>query len=121
MHKKLMEHRVGILSFSVRSMEKTLSLQLADTDSEYDSSNPSTLIGLAFSTSSSTSSTILSSSRFGGADGHADTIVPKRKLSAEAAAAEIASLKEKLKTFKDSLTAAGKKQAEMARELSMVR
>ena len=111
-HKKLMEHRAGVLSFSVRSMEVKLSPQLAD-DSGYDSSNRSTLIGPASS-----------SSRFDGAHlfaGHADTIVPKRKLSAEAAAAEIASLEEKLKTVKDSLTAAGKKQAEMARELSMVR
>ena len=35
-HKKLMEHRAGVLSFSVRSMEKKLSPQLADnTDSGY--------------------------------------------------------------------------------------
>jgi hypothetical protein len=119
-HKKLMEHRAGVLSFSVRSMEKKLSPQLAD-DSGYDSSNRSTLIGPA---SSSSTGAIPSKSRFDGAHlfaGHADTIVPTRKLSAEAAAAEMASLEEKLKTVKDSLTAAGKKQAEMARELSMVR
>jgi hypothetical protein len=117
-HKKLMEHRAGVLSFSVRSMEKLLSPQLAD-NLGYDSSNRSTLIGSASSTGA-----IPSKSRFDGAHlfaGHADTIVPKRKLSAEAAAAEIASLEEKLKAVKDSLTAAGKKQAEMARELSMVR
>jgi hypothetical protein len=119
-HKKLMEHRAGVLSFSVRSMEKKLSPQLAD-DSGYDSSNRSTLIGPASSTSPGA---MPSKSRFDGAHlfaGHADTIVPTRKLSAEAAAAEMASLEEKLKTVKDSLTAAGKKQAEMARELSMVR
>lgn len=119
-HKKLMEHRAGVLSFSVRSMEKKLSPQLAD-DSGYDSSNRSTLISPA---SSSFTAAISSKSRFDGAHlfaGHADTIVPKHKLSAEAAAAEIASLEEKLKAVKDSLTAAGKKQAEMARELSMVR
>ena len=116
-HKKLMEHRAGVLSFSVRSMEKKLSPQLAD-DSGYDSSNRSTLA------SSSSTGALSSKSRFDGAHlftGHANTIVPKRKLSAEAAAAEIASLEEKLKAVKDSLTAAGKKQAEMARELSMVR
>ena len=116
-HKKLMEHRAGVLSFSVRSMEKKLSPQLAD-DSGYDSSNRSTLA------SSSSTGALSSKSRFDGAHlfaGHANTIVPKHKLSAEAAAAEIASLEEKLKAVKDSLTAAGKKQAEMARELSMVR
>ena len=105
-----MEHRAGALSFSVRSMEKKLSPQLRDnTDSGYydddDSSNRSTLIGgLASSTATTTSSTTSSTStipssnsRFDGAHlfaGHADTIVPKRKLSAEAAAAEIASLEE---------------------------
>ena len=115
-HKKLMEHQAGVLSFSVRSMEKKLSPDLG-----YDSSNRSTLFGPA---SFSSTGAIPSKSRFDGAHlfaGHADTIVPKRKLSAEAAAAEIASLEEKLKTVKDSLTTAGKKQAEMARELSMVR
>ena len=116
-HMKLMEHRAGVLSISVRSMEKKLSPQLAD-DSGYDSSNRSTL------TSSSSTGAMPSKSRFDGAHlfaGHADTIVPKREQSAEAAAAEIASLEEKLKAVKISLTAAGKRQAEMARELSMVR
>ena len=78
-----MEHWAGVLSFSVRSIEKKLSPQLAD-DSGYDSSNRSTL--------ASSSSTPSKSSRFDGAHlfaGHADTIVPKRKLSAEDAATEI--------------------------------
>ncbi|KAF8806306.1 hypothetical protein BYT27DRAFT_7191636 [Phlegmacium glaucopus] len=121
-HKKLMEHRAGVLSFSVRSMEKQMAPppQLAD-DSGYDSSTRSALTS---PTSSSFAGGIPSKSRFDGAHlfaGHADTIVPRVKLSSEAAAAEIASLEEKLKAAKDSLTAAGKKQAEMARELSMIR
>ena len=117
-HKKLMEHRAGVLSFSVRTMEKKMSPHLAD-DSGYDS-NRSTLT----SPTSSFTGAIPSKSRFDGAHlfaGHADTIVPKPKLSPESAAAQIASLDEKLKAAKDSLTAAGKKQAEMARELSMIR
>ena len=116
-HKKLMEHRAGVLSLSVRSLEKKMSPQPAD-DSGYDSSNRSTL------SSSSFAGAIPSKSRFDGAHlfaGHANTIVPKRKLSAEAAAAEIASLEEKLKAANDSLTAVGKKQAEMVRDLSMIR
>ena len=118
-HKKLMEHRAGVLSFSVRSMEKKLSPQLADDSGYYDASNQSILVD----PSSPSSITAPSKSRFDGAHlfaGHADTIVPKRKVSAEAAAAEIASLEEKIKAVEVSLTAAGKKQAEMARELSMV-
>ena len=116
-YKKLMEHRAGVLSSSVRLMEKKLSPQLADDDS----SNRSTLIGHV---STSSTGAMPSKSRFDGAHlfaGHADAIVPKRQLSAEAAAAEIAFLDEKLKAVKHSLTAAGKKQAEMTRELSMVR
>ncbi|KAF8969381.1 hypothetical protein BDZ97DRAFT_1795338, partial [Flammula alnicola] len=63
-------------------------------------------------------------SRFDGAHlfaGHADAIVPKAKLSPEAAAAAIAALEDKLKTAKDALATASKKQAEMTRELSMMR
>jgi Up-regulated During Septation len=119
-HKKLMEHRAGVLSFSVRTMEKKLSPQLADEG--YDSSNRSTL------TSPDTSSfadAIPSKSRFDGAHlfaGHADTIVPKPKISPETvAAAEISSLEEKLQAAEDSLVAAKKRQAEMARDLSMIR
>jgi chromosome segregation ATPase len=113
-HKKLMEHRAGVLSFSVRSMEKKMSSYLA----EDVGSNQSTLVGPA-----SSSGATPSKFRFDGAHlfaGHADTIVPKRKLSADAAAAEITSLEKQLKAAKDSLTAVGKKQAEMARELSMI-
>lgn len=119
-NKRLMEHRAGVLSFSVRTMEKQMSPQLAD-DSGYDSSNRSTLTSPA---SSSFTSALPSKSRFEGAHlfaGHADTIVPKRNLLPEAAAAEIASLEQKLKAAKESLTAAGKKQVEMARELSLLR
>ena len=116
---KLMEHRAGVLSFSVRTMEKKLSPQSAD-DSGYDSSNRSTLI----SSTSSPTGAIPLKSRFDGAHlfaGHADTIAPKYKPSAKTAAAEKASMEENLKAAKDSLMAAGKKQAEMARELSMIR
>lgn len=119
-HKKLMEHRAGVLSFSVRTMEKKMSPQLAD-DSGYDSSNRNTLTS---PTSSSFTGATSPKSRFEGRHlvaGHADTIVPQSKLSPEATAAEISSLEEKLKVAKVSLTAAGKKQAEMARELSMIR
>ncbi|TFK43828.1 Up-regulated during septation-domain-containing protein [Crucibulum laeve] len=118
-HKKLMEHRAGVLSLSVRSMEKKMAPN--GDDSGYDSSNRSTLMSPTTSSMTGTSSS--SKSRFDGAHlfaGHADTIVPKRKLSAEAAAAEITALEEKLKAATSSLAAASKKQVEMTRELSLM-
>jgi len=119
--KRLMEHRAGVLSFSVRNMEKKAA-SVTHEDSGYDSSNRSTLMSPATSSMTGISST--SNSRFDGAHlfaGHADAVVPKAKLSQEAAAAEITKLEEKLKTAKDQLSAASKKQAEMTRELSMIR
>ncbi|KAF8165610.1 Up-regulated during septation-domain-containing protein [Crassisporium funariophilum] len=121
-HKRLMEHRAGVLSFSVRSMEKKMSPNNQAEDSGYDSSNRSTL--MSPTTSSMTGVSASSKTRFDGAHlfaGHADAVVPRAKLSAESALAEITSLEERLKAAKDALAAAGKKQAEMTRELSMIR
>lgn len=119
-HRKLLEHRAGVLSLSVRSMEKKMSNNASE-DSGYDSSNRSTLMS---PTSSMTGVSGSSKVRFDGAHlfaGHADAVIPRKKLSAEAAAAEIMALEEKLRAAAESLTAAGKKQAEMTRELSMMR
>lgn len=120
-NKKLLEHRAGVLSLSVRNMEKKMFPSHASEDSGYDSSNRSTLMSPTLSsvTGVSTSSQV----RFDGAHlfaGHADAVIPQRRLSPEAAAAEISSLEEKLKAVTESLTVAGKKQAEMARELSLL-
>ena len=126
-HKKLLEHRAGVLSLSVQSMEKNLAgsggVGAAGEDSGYDSSNRSTLMS---PTSSSMTGVSASSrkARFDGAHlfaGHADAITPRRTLSPEAAASEINSLEEKLKAAAESLTAAGKKQVEMSRELSLMK
>ncbi|KAG5648765.1 hypothetical protein DXG03_000113 [Asterophora parasitica] len=121
-HRRLLEHRAGVLSYSVRSMEKKIGGNTNGTseDSGYDSSNlmsPTTSSMTGFSSSSR-------KARFDGLHlfaGHADTIVPRRQLSPEAAAAEITLLEEKLKAATESLTAAGKKQVEMTRELSLLR
>ncbi|KAF9534120.1 Up-regulated during septation-domain-containing protein [Crepidotus variabilis] len=118
-YKRLMEHRAGVLSMSVRNMEKKLAG--AHEDSGYDSSNRSTLMSPTLSVTALSPS---SRARFDGAHlfaGHADAVVPKPKLSAEAAAAELAKVEEKLKEAKDQLLAATKKQGEMTRELSMMR
>ncbi|KAF9057851.1 Up-regulated during septation-domain-containing protein [Panaeolus papilionaceus] len=127
-HRRLMEHRAGVLSLSVHNLEKkivgpgTPSIGAHD-DSGYDSlSNRSTLLSPASSTMSGVSSS--SKARFDGAHlfaGHADTIVPKTKLSADAAAAEITLLEEKLKKTKDALVQAGKKQADMSSELTLLK
>ncbi|RDB19786.1 hypothetical protein Hypma_012893 [Hypsizygus marmoreus] len=126
-HRRMLEHRAGVLSHSVRSMEKKMGSGSggagASEDSGYDSSNRSTLMSPATSsmTGVSTSST---KARFDGLHlfaGHAGAIIPRRKLSSEEAAAEITALEEKLKAATESLSAAGKKQAEMTHELSLLR
>ncbi|PPQ80493.1 hypothetical protein CVT26_004272 [Gymnopilus dilepis] len=127
--RRLMEHRAGVLSFSVRNMERKMNGSSGTSnggtseDSGYDSSNRSTLLsptltplnGLA----SPTAKTPFDGHHFFA--GHAETIVPKPKLSPEAAAAKIALLEGKLKEAKDALASAGKKQAELSRELAMMR
>ena len=120
-NKKLLEHRAGVLSFSVRNMEKKMFPSHTSEDSGYDSSNRSTL--MSPTTSSMTGVSTSSQARFDGAHlfaGHADAVIPQRNLTPGAAATEISSLEEKLKAVTESLTAAGKKQAEMARELSLL-
>src|SRR5262249_17165047 len=111
------------LSLSVRNMEKKMTPVMASSyDSGYDSSR-STMISPASTTVTGTSAGS-SKPRFEGAHffaGHSDTIVPKKKLSPEAAALEIATLETKLKTVTEALSAASKQQAELTRELSLVR
>jgi len=117
-YRRLMEHRAGVLSLSVRNLEKMSSFH---GDSGYDSSNRSTLLSPV---SSVTGSSAPIKSRFDGAHlfaGHADTIVPKPKISAEAAAAELWNLEEKLKDAVNQLAVASKKRVEMARELSIMK
>jgi len=127
-HKKLLEHRAGVLSLSVRSMEKKVTgegggVGAAGEDFECDSSNRSTLMSPTTSSMSSLSPSSRKA-RFDGAHlfaGHADAVTPRRKLSPEGAAAEIVALEDKLKAATESLTAAGKKQAEMTRELALMK
>jgi Up-regulated During Septation len=134
-YKKLLEHRAGVLSLSVRSMEKKImgggssssglsaGFGLAGEDSGYDSSNRTSTLMSPTSSSMTGMSASSRKARFDGAHlfaGHANAVTPRRTLSPEAAAAEIASLEDKLKAATESLTAAGKKQGEMTRELSLM-
>ena len=130
-HRRLMEHRAGVLSFSVRNMERKMNGSSGTSnggtseDSGYDSSNRSTLLSPTLTPLNGL--TPLSPSTKTPFDGHhffaghAETIVPKPKLSPEAAAAKITLLEGKLKEAKDALASAGKKQAELSRELAMMR
>lgn len=107
-HRRLMEHRAAVLSFSVRSLER----KIAGDDSGYESSNRSTLLSPPLPASPA--------GRFDGAHffaGHADAVVPKRHLSADAAAAELAILEDRLRAAQAE---AVKKESDMLRELSMV-
>ena len=117
-NRRLMEHRAAVLSISIRSMEKKISPQTSE-DSGYDSSNRSTLMSPI--ASSATSISVSSKTRFDGAHlfaGHAESIVPKPKLSPEVAAAEISALEEKLREAQQALAEASQKQVDLAHELS---
>lgn len=121
-HRKLLEHRAGVLSQFVRSMEKKVGPTTSSYDSGYNSSR-STVVSPT-RTSTTESSTGFVTPKFDGAHffaGHVDAIVPKKVLSPEVAAAEISALEIKLKAATEALSAAKKQRAEMTRELSLVR
>jgi hypothetical protein len=121
-HRRLMEHRASILSLSVRNMEKKLVPKQSVRDSGYNS--PIQIGTPSLSPSRSVMSAASTSTRFDGAHlfaGHVDAIIPKRARTPDAAASEITTLEEKLKAATEALTAAGKKQAELQRELSVLR
>ncbi|KAH0587985.1 hypothetical protein H2248_006729 [Termitomyces sp. 'cryptogamus'] len=126
-HRRLLEHRASVLSHSLRNLEQAAtqgSLNGAGEDSGYDSSNRNTLMSPATSSLTGLSTSTGAKARFDGPHlfaGHADAVVPRRQLSGDAATAHITSLEEKLKAATESLTAAGKKQAELTRELSMMK
>ncbi|KAK0461786.1 Up-regulated during septation-domain-containing protein [Desarmillaria tabescens] len=122
--RRLLEHRAGVLSYSVRSMEKKMAPSSVNghstprnhRDSGYETPNRS--VSLSPTTTSIADSSF---TKFDGAHffaGHADAIVPTRQRSPDSATREIFSLEEKLKAATDSLKAAGQKQADMAKELS---
>jgi DNA repair exonuclease SbcCD ATPase subunit len=121
-HRKLLEHRAGVLSHFVRSMEK----KTGPTPSSYDSgynSNRST-VASPTRTSTTESSNGFATHKFDGAHffaGHVDAIVPKKILSPEVTASEISALETKLKAATEALSAAKKQQVKMTRELSLVR
>ena len=120
--RRLLEHRAAVLSISIRNMEKKLSPSVSE-DSGYESSNRSTLMSPA--TAVSTLSTLSAKqAKFDGAHlfaGHENAVVPRKRLSPEAAAKEITTLEQRLKTANLSLSESSKTQADMQKELSLLK
>ncbi|KAF7355742.1 hypothetical protein MSAN_01492100 [Mycena sanguinolenta] len=116
-HKRLLEHRAGVLSYSVRSMER----KMAPGDSNNNDSGYNTPSGPRSPTGSSVSGATSgrgAAARFDGAHffaGHESSVVPTGK---DVAPAAVLALEEKLKSATEALAASSAKQAELARELA---
>lgn len=117
--RKLLEHRAGVLSYSVRSLEKKAAPDGDSSTSGY--SSPIRSADMSPTASSATSMTTASSrGRFEHFfAGHSDAVTPTTP-RLPPTIAEVAALEEKLKAATAALEAATAKQGEMARELSLV-
>ncbi|KAH0840238.1 Up-regulated during septation-domain-containing protein [Lanmaoa asiatica] len=116
-YRKLLEHRTGVLGYSVHKMEKTI-LPSLNGVAELDASR--TITPNRNSTMSSIVSAPSTPSKFDGAHlfaGHAHAQIPKAPISAS----DIATLEANLRAATESLNAANKKNAALARELSHLR
>ncbi|KAF8559447.1 hypothetical protein OG21DRAFT_1503350 [Imleria badia] len=116
-YRKLLEHRAGVLGYSVHKMEKDNFPSLNGV-SEQDASRA--LTPVRNSTISSVASAPSTPSKFDGAHlfaGHAGAQIPKAPLSAS----DITTLEANLRAATESLNAANKKNAKLARELSHLR
>lgn len=122
--KKLLEHRAGVLGFSVRNLEnKMVSPPQTNGVNGSGYSTPSRSTQMSPTPSSVTSASTSSKARFDGAHlfaGHADAVTPKIS-KGPLSTSDVAALEERLKTTKQAMNAATKQQAEMARELSHLR
>ena len=116
-YQKLLEHRAGVLGYSVHKMEKKVNPSLNGTPERGASlATPLNRNSNVSSVASATSTP----SKFDGAHlfaGHVDAQVPKSPLSTS----DIATLEANLRAATESLNAANKKNAELARELSHLR
>ncbi|KAG1763160.1 Up-regulated during septation-domain-containing protein [Suillus occidentalis] len=111
--RKLLEHRAGVLGFSVAKMERKMTP--SGDASGLNTPNRSS----AFSSVATTTSPP-PKARFDGAHlfaGHADAQIPKAPPSLD----DVVALEDKLRAATDALSVANQKQAEMARELSHLR
>ncbi|KAG1805223.1 Up-regulated during septation-domain-containing protein [Suillus subaureus] len=110
--RKLLEHRAGVLGFSVSKMERKMTP--SGDASGLNTPNKSS----AFSPITTTSPS--PKARFDGAHlfaGHADAQIPRAPPSVD----DVVALESKLRAATEALSIANQKQAEMARELSHLR
>ena len=130
--RKLLEHRAGVLSRSVKTLERKSPAATDDTTTTSGSSTPNRSSQMSPITASSVTSvqTASSKGRFDGAHlfaGHSDALpvsprTPARQMTNGGAnAAANAELEEKLQAANAALEAAAAKHAETAHELEMLR
>lgn len=116
-YRKLLEHRAGVLGYSVHKIEKTIHPSLNGV-SELDASRAIT--PNRNSALSSVTSALSSPSKFEGAHlfaGHTNAHIPRAPFSAS----DITTLEANLRAATESLNTANKKNAAMVRELSHLR
>ena len=124
--RRLLEHRAGILGFSVRSLEKQVRKVTSDGEDENESefSTPNRSTQMSPTPSSITSASVSTNSkRFDGAHlfaGHADAFVPKMP-KGPLSIAEAAALEAKLKNAQEAMEMTQKRHTELTRELSLVK
>ncbi|KAJ7887509.1 Up-regulated during septation-domain-containing protein [Mycena olivaceomarginata] len=119
-HKRLLEHRAGVLSFSVRSMERKMAPP-GDNNTDSGYNTPSGARSPTGSSVSGATSGRTPAARFDGAHffaGHESSVVPTGK---DAPPASVLALEEKLKSATEALAASSAKQGELARELAAAR
>jgi hypothetical protein len=145
--RRLLEHRSGVLSLSLRTAEQKLNPNANDAGSNnngtmaggsgystpsrsstsaaalaaFPSPTRSSVTSASAASSNPTTTTTTTSSRFDGAHffaGHEQAIVPRLP---RPVGGDVAALEEKLRAAMEALAAANRRQADMARELSIVK
>lgn len=127
-HKKLLEHRAGVLGFSVRNFEKkmattTVSHMNGDTVDGSGFNSPNRSLQLSPSPSGVLNALASPRPRFDGAHlfaGHADAMVPQTP-KGPSSNFDVAALEVQLKAATDALKVMTKKEADVSRELSHLR
>ena len=123
--RKLMEHRAGVLSFSVRNLETKISPGNvnSETTDESTSISGSRITSQAWSSPTSSITSMSTRAKFDGAHlfaGHADSIIPGPSSRKVANPAQIAALEEKLKAAEEAVEEAEAKSAEFEKQIKML-
>lgn len=123
--RKLLEHRAGVLSFSVRNLEAKISPGSINGETTDDSTSVSRTRTTSQALSSPTSSITSMSTRakFDGAHlfaGHADTVIPGPSSRKLVNPAQLAALEEKLKAAEEAAEAAEVKDSELRKQVKLL-